>query len=80
MLLFPFFKICSSVENFHIKVELLRSIFRCNNYPVNSIDQCIKKFFDKLYVTKQIVTTVPKKELLVVLPYLGTSEFEKTFV
>ena len=71
-LLFRFFKICSSMENFHIEVELLRSIFKCNNYPVNIIDQCIKKFFDKLYVRKQIVPTVPKKELLVVLPYLGT--------
>ena len=27
---------------------------------------------DKLYVPKQIVLTVPKKELLVVLPFLGT--------
>ena len=60
------------MENFHIEVELLRSIFKCNNYPVNIIDQCIKKFFDKFYVPKQIVPTVPKKELLVVLPYLGT--------
>ena len=60
------------MENFHIEVELLRSIFKCNNYPVNIIDQCIKKFFDKLYVPTQIVSTVPKKELLVVLPCLGT--------
>ena len=72
MLLFRFFKIRSSMENFHIEVEYLRSIFKCNNYPVNIIDQCIKKFLDKLYVPKQIVPTVPKKELLVVLPYLGT--------
>ena len=71
-LLFRFFKICSSMENFHIEVELRRSILKCNNYPVNIIDQCIKKFFDKLYVPKQIVPAVPKKELLVVLPYLGT--------
>ena len=71
MLLFQFFKIYSSMENFHIEIELLRSSFKCNNYPVNIIDQCIKKFFDKLYVSKQIVPTVSKKELLVVLPYLG---------
>ena len=70
--LLRFFKICSSMENIHIEVELLRSIFKCNNYPVNIIDQCIKKFLDKLYVPKQIVPTVPKKELLVVLPYVGT--------
>ena len=71
-LLFWFFKICSSMENFHIKVEHLRSIFKCNNYPVNIIDQCIKKFLDKLYVPKQILLTVLKKELLIVLPFLGT--------
>ena len=69
-LLFQFFKICSSIESFHLKVELLRSIFECNNYPVNIIDQYIKKFLEKLYVPKQIVPTVPKKELLVVFPYV----------
>ena len=71
-LLFWFSKICSGMENFNIEVELLRSIFKCNIYLVNSIDQCIKNFFDKLYVRKQIVPTAPKKELLVVLPYLET--------
>ena len=71
-LLFRFFKICSSIENFHIEVELLRNIFKCNNYPVNIIDQNIKRFLDKLYVPKQIVQIVPKKELLVIRPYLET--------
>ena len=65
MLLFRFFKICSSMENFHVEVELLRSIFKWNNYPVNIIDQCIKKFLEILYVPKQIGPTVPKKQLLV---------------
>ena len=70
--LFQFFKICSCMENFHLEVEDLRSIFKCNNYPVNIIYQCIKKFLDKVYVPKLIVPAVPKKELLVVLPFLGT--------
>ena len=61
-LLFRFFKICSSMGNFHIEVEQTRSIFKCNNYLVNIIDQCIKKFLDKLYFPKQIVPTVPKRE------------------
>ena len=60
------------MENFDIEVEHLRIILKCNNYPVNVIDQCIKKFLDKLYVPKQIVSTVPKRDLLVVLPFLGT--------
>ena len=40
------------------------------NYAVNITDQCIKKFLDKLNIHKQIVSTVPKRELLVVLPFL----------
>ena len=70
--MFQFFIICSSMENFQIEIELLRSIFKSNNYPVNITDQCFKKFLDKLSVPKQIVPTVPKREVLVVLPYLGT--------
>ena len=50
MLDFQFLKICSSMENFHIEVEHLRSIFKCNSNPLNIIDQCIKKFLDKLHV------------------------------
>ena len=53
-LLFRFCKICSSIENFHIEVELLRSIFKCNNYHINIIDQCIKKFFEKFYVLNRL--------------------------
>ena len=71
-LLFRLLKICSKYGNFHIQVELLRSIFKCNNYPVNIIDQCIKKFRYKLYVPEKIARIVREKELLVVLRYLGT--------
>ena len=59
----PVFEEYSSVKNVHIGEEYLRSIFKCNNYSVNIIDQFMKTFFDKLYVAKQIVPTVPKKEL-----------------
>ena len=62
-LLFRFFKIHSSMKNFHIWVEFLRSTFKWNNYSVNIIDQFMKKILDKLYVTKQLVPTVPKREL-----------------
>ena len=49
----------------------MRSIFKCNNYPVNIIDQCIKKFLDKLYIPKHIVPAVSKMELLIVFPFSG---------
>ena len=57
------------MENVYIEEELLRSFF-------NIIDQCMKKFFEKFYVPKQIVPRVPKKELLVVLRYLGIFSFD----
>ena len=36
----------------------------------------IKKFFDKLYITKKIYQTVEKKQLLIILPFLGHLSFE----
>ena len=79
VLLFQFLKMCSSMENVHIEVELLRSIFKCNNYHVNIIDQCIKKFFDKLYVPKQIVPTVQIVSCSSIFRNIFF-EFEKTFL
>ena len=32
---------------------------------------CIRTFFQKLYVSKQVYITVPKKQLLIILPFLG---------
>ena len=72
-LLFRFFKIYSGMGNFNIEAEHLRSIFKGNNHPVNIIDQCIKKLFDRLYALKEMVPTAPKGELLVVLSFLGKS-------
>ena len=43
-LLFCCFTICSDMQSFHLEVEQLRQIFKCNNYPVGLIDQCVKTF------------------------------------
>ena len=51
--------------------EQLRQIFKCNNYPVALIDQCVKTFLNKIYVPKRILINVPKKDVLIVLPFLG---------
>ena len=64
MPLFRYLKICSSMKNFHVEVEQLRSIFKCK-WPVDIIGQCIKTFLDKLYVPEQIVPIASKKELIV---------------
>ena len=70
-LLFRCFTICSDMQSFHLEVEQLRQIFKCNNYPVALIDQCVKTFLNKIYVPKRILITVPKKDVLIILPFLG---------
>ena len=70
-LVFRCFTICSDMQSFHLEVEQLRQIFKCNNYPVGLIDQCVKTFLNKLYVPKKILITVTKKDVSIVPPFLG---------
>ena len=70
------FRLCSSYENFHREIETLKSIFKHNNYPQNFVNQCIKKFLNKLFIKKDLNFMVPKRELTFVLPYLGKLSFD----
>ena len=65
------FRICSSWSMFHQQLILLRGIFKKNGYPENFIDRCFKLFLDWVYILKEKVSTVEKKPLRLVLPYLG---------
>ena len=69
-LLLRCFTICSDMQSFHLEVEQLRQIFKCNNYLVGLIDHCVKTFLNRIYVPKSILTTVPKKDILIFLPFL----------
>lgn len=70
MFLFWCFEMFSSMQSFRLEIKQQRSISKCINYPVDIIDQYIKKTLDRLYVTNQFVPTVPWKEWLIVLPFL----------
>ena len=70
------FSICSSNEKFHEEIVLLKDIFKKDEYPQFFIDKCIKKYLSKLFVPKRIVHTVDKKQVLLVLPFLGPLSFE----
>ena len=75
-LIFRCFKICSSYEEIRNEIVSLKDILKHNSYPKNFIDNCIKNFFDKLYVSKKVYQTAEKKSLLIVLPFLGRLSFE----
>ena len=47
-----------------------------NNYPLNFIDSCIKSFLNKLYIPKVVVLNVPKRNVYVKLPFLGSTLFQ----
>ena len=66
-LLYRCFQLCSSYSNFHIELVKVKDIFKTNGYPISFID----RFLDKLHTPKIKITTVEKKQLLIVLPYLG---------
>ena len=42
-----------------------------NSYPRDFVDKGIKEFLDRVLTRKVVVSTVPKKDLMIVLPYLG---------
>lgn len=70
-ILFRYFSICSSFSLFHKEIAEFKRIFLKNGYPLNIIDMCLKNFLTKLFTKKVLVDTVPKKEYIIVLPYLG---------
>ena len=70
-LLYRGYNICSDFKKFHNEISELKNILRKNAYPMKFIDSCIKIFLDKIYQPKSVKSTVPKKDCLIVLPYLG---------
>ena len=70
-LLYRCFRICSDWTKFHLEVVKLTEVFKNNGYPENFINNFLKVFLDSKYRIQEKVTTVPKKTLFLVLPYLG---------
>ena len=72
-LLFRIFSIISDFSKFHEEVNYLKNVLKKNSFPSTLIDKCIKIFLNKQFSQKILEHTVPKKELCIVLPYLGMS-------
>ena len=72
LLLFLCFTLCSDFIKFHHEIDILNSILYKNSYPCDLVDKCIKELLDEILAPKPVVSTVPKKDLVIALPYLGT--------
>ena len=71
-LLFRIVTICSGIDLVQKEVAVLKSILRRNAYPRGLVDELTRKFFDRFNSTRTPIVTVPKQDLVVVLPYLGS--------
>ena len=71
-LLYRSFTIVSDYHKMHEEIVMLKSVLRQNGYPTRFLDKIISKFLDKSFKKRFTITTVPKKTLRLVLPYLGT--------
>ena len=71
-LLYRSFIIVSDYHKLHEEIVKLKSVLRQNGYPTRFLDKVISKFLDKRFKKRVTITTVSKKTLRLVLPYLGT--------
>ena len=72
-MLFRIFSIVSDFSKLHEEVDYLKNVLKKNCFPSALVDKCIKIFLNKQFSQKILEDTVPKKELFIVLPYLGMS-------
>ena len=68
--------ICCDFKIFHFEIDHLKTILIKNNYLLNFIDLCIKLFLDKLYTAKVVIPDVPKRNVFVRVPFLGSTSFQ----
>ena len=70
-LIYRCFNLASNYHTFHLEVIKLTTILRKNAYPLHFIEDCVRAFLNKKYEKLPIITTVPRKDVHIVLPYLG---------
>ena len=75
-LLYRAYMINSTFFSLHTEIQNLKKIFSKNGYPSKFVDRCVSTFLNKLYEKKVTVDTVPKMDLMIVLPFLGTTSWQ----
>ena len=70
-LLFQTFSIVSDFSRFHSELRHLREILNKNAFPIKLIGSCIKSFLIKRLTEKPVTLSPEKKDLVIVLPFLG---------
>jgi len=73
-LLFRIYSLCSNWGIIHEEITKIKKILMENNYPLNFINNCIKRFLDQRVERKVVVpqdVAPTKEEFTISLPFLG---------
>ena len=74
-LLHQIFHLCSSYENFHAQLEVVRKLFNLNGFPTHMFDKLVRHFLNNLFEPKPPLFTVAKKIVYFCLPFTGSHPF-----
>ena len=69
-LLYRIFNICSSYENFHIQLEVVRKLFNLKGFPSHMFEHLC--FLNNIFEPKPTIRTDPKKIIYFCLPFTGS--------
>ena len=75
-LLHRIFHLCSSYENFHAQLEVVRKLFNLNGFPTHMFDKHVRHFLNNLFEPKPPLFTVPKKIVYFCLPFSGSHSLQ----
>ena len=70
-LLFRTFSIVQDFSKFRLEVFHLKEILKKNAFPIKLIEISVKSFLNKRLTEKPVTLTAEKKDLVIVLPFLG---------
>ena len=70
--LFRFYNICADYSVLHNKIKYLKTIWQKNSFPLIFIDNSIKQFLSKLFITRKSSKTISdKKKIFICLELSG---------
>ena len=75
-LMHQIFNLCSTYENFHAQLEVVRKLFNLNSFPSHMFDHLVRRFLDNMFEPKPIVHTVLRKLSISAFPSLAHTLFK----
>ena len=64
------------MPKFHQQICKIKDTFIKNGCSERCLDKYVKRFLKKVFILKQIIQTAEKKQVTIVLPYMGMISIE----